>query len=727
MAHNPHRHPGVKLGAMLPPGTAKETETLAAINRLRELDRRYVLPQIIVCGSQSVGKSSVLESIIQVPFPRGDGTCTRYVTKVTMQYRETPGVEVRIQPGEDRDPVVASFLGGFKKWDNSAHYATKLGEFMDQAHRAIFRDTDFKSFTNDIMLVTVSGPEHRPLEVLDLPGLIAFDQNGQGDEHFIKAMVTRYMEAKQSIILVVINANQDLNTHPVLALSREFDPDGERTLGIITRPDVAEKSQKENLIADIWGPNQHKFKFGHRWHILRNRSAEEAGTTQEMRDQVEKALLDSPPWNKVDARCLGVAQLRERLRELLFNLAKRELPGLRDTFHGKIKLLQDEFDGLGGDEFKPGELQIAVALSLSRLHDAARDHARGIWESDIRHSEYGSNVNLRSRVVERSEVFRDRLVEDGHAWNTRIRLAPTDPDSDLGSIYREKKDIGASALQSPQASPRETEPKKTHPTLEAEIDEVVNMLEQTRDDNLPTFFSPQRIKHLFWRMSNGWNAIALAHVQSLYNCCEQYFHQMTPIAFQRERNDCPSSGFRNPSRVANRFVVTHVISKLQECHRQALEELLRLEQDRLAAPMNLDLRFLKDRRAHRQGRDFRHTMRASHHLSGSTPGTRLDQTSLAEKSGLHSQRDLTKDTAETYLDAMWSHYLIERDIYIINVVRQVGERHFLRHIAKILPKDLEESEREMLVRNNTAEEARKMEIKKEMAVLEESLAVLAGI
>ena len=60
-------------------------------------------------------------------------------------------------------------------------------------------------------------------------------------------------------------------------------------------------------------------------------------------------------------------------------------------------------------------------------------------------------------------------------------------------------------------------------------------------------------------------------------------------------------------------------------------------------------------------------------------------------------------------------------------MRQVGERHFLRHIAKILPKGLDEDEREMLVRNDTAEEARKVDIKREIAVLEESLQVLEGI
>lgn len=79
-----------------------------------------------------------------------------------------------------------------------------------------------KTFTNDIMPVAVRGPNHRPLQVLDLPGLVAFGEYGQGEEYFLKDLVTRYMDAKQSVILV-ITSNRDLNTHPVLALiSREY-------------------------------------------------------------------------------------------------------------------------------------------------------------------------------------------------------------------------------------------------------------------------------------------------------------------------------------------------------------------------------------------------------------------------------------------------------------------------------------------------------------------------
>ena len=70
---------------------------------------------------------------------------------------------------------------------------------------------------------------------------------------------------------------------------------------------------------------------------------------------------------------------------------------------------------------------------------------------------------------------------------------------------------------------------------------------------------------------------------------------------------------------------------------------------------------------------------------------------------------------------------IERDIYITNVVRQVVERHLLRHIAEILPTNLNEDDMKKLVKNDTIEEAQKAEIKRKMGVLEASLKVLDGI
>lgn len=61
----------------------KENQFLDVVDAIRDhdLNRQLSLPQLVVCGKQSSGKSSVLEAITRVPFPRSDTTCTRFVTE----------------------------------------------------------------------------------------------------------------------------------------------------------------------------------------------------------------------------------------------------------------------------------------------------------------------------------------------------------------------------------------------------------------------------------------------------------------------------------------------------------------------------------------------------------------------------------------------------------------------------------------------------------------------
>lgn len=62
--------------------STEEKRLFDIVDKLRELDVNHELslPQLVVCGSQSSGKSSVLEAISEIPFPRGDMTCTRFAT-----------------------------------------------------------------------------------------------------------------------------------------------------------------------------------------------------------------------------------------------------------------------------------------------------------------------------------------------------------------------------------------------------------------------------------------------------------------------------------------------------------------------------------------------------------------------------------------------------------------------------------------------------------------------
>ena len=684
-------------GATLTPTNAEDSRILAAMDKLRELgiDRKYELPQIIVCGAQSAGKSSVLESLVQVPFPRGGGTCTRYVTKVTMLPAKTPSVEVRIKPGNDRDPSDDKALRAFHRQDKSANSAASLARFMEEAHRLILPGTaGDPMISNDIMLITVYRPGTRPLQVLDLPGLTQYDQPTYIE--LIRSIVNRYMAKKRSIILAVLQANLDIQVQEVLQLCDTHDRDGERTICVITRPDMADNTQKADLVEIIQGRNE-KFKSPRRWHLLRNRTSEERNTAQEVRDHEEKILLDSHPWNRLDEGSRGIGELRERLRELLFGVAKKALPELCGALRDELGRLDEKFNALGGRDAESGKehLEKAMHQSLQRLRDASSDHARGIYEHDVDDSEVTGSMYLRSRVEDKSDIFHDKLFAIGHAWKTLIRLEPPDPNSDLGSIHREG-DLRQAVSKI-----------EVHGSRQEEIDKVVNIIKKLRTQNLPTFHDPRLIGRLFRLMSSGWNAIASDHIEQIHQCCKRYFREVTPVAFRRESR--PNSvGFSNFGVVARRFVNGHLLDSLEKCRDEALKELQRLEEDRKAAPLNSDKRFLEDWRSHRQEREFTRAMKAHHKMASSAndptaPAPDLDKTTYAKYAELHSQDDWTKATADEYLDAMWSHYRvclpmpspsrhvadqpslsqIERDIYIMNVLRQVSFTRLIGIIALV--------------------------------------------
>lgn len=61
---------------------------------------QVALPQIVVVGDQSSGKSSVLEGLIKKPLPRDSGLCTRFATHISFERSISTGIHVSIKPDE---------------------------------------------------------------------------------------------------------------------------------------------------------------------------------------------------------------------------------------------------------------------------------------------------------------------------------------------------------------------------------------------------------------------------------------------------------------------------------------------------------------------------------------------------------------------------------------------------------------------------------------------------
>lgn len=103
--------------------------------------------------------------------------------------------------------------------------------------------TDSKVFSTDVLRIESISPNAPNLTLVDLPGLFAAADSTQtnDDATLVKNLVIGYMKQRRSIILAVISADNPFANQPVTKYTRDFDPSGTRTLGLITKPDKIDR------------------------------------------------------------------------------------------------------------------------------------------------------------------------------------------------------------------------------------------------------------------------------------------------------------------------------------------------------------------------------------------------------------------------------------------------------------------------------------------------------
>lgn len=216
-----------------------QLELLDCIDRLRlqGIDHLISLPQIIVCGDQSSGKSSVLEAISGVPFPVKGNLCTRFPTELVLRRASEKGVRISIVPHNSLNDSRESGLTEFQEELDGFEGFPAL---IEKAQAAMGISTQGKGFSKDLLRVEISGPDRPHLTIVDLPGLIHTESKKQSslDVQLVQSVVKDYMKQPRSIILAVVSAKNDFANQVVLKFARSIDKKGSRTMGIITKPDT---------------------------------------------------------------------------------------------------------------------------------------------------------------------------------------------------------------------------------------------------------------------------------------------------------------------------------------------------------------------------------------------------------------------------------------------------------------------------------------------------------
>jgi interferon-induced GTP-binding protein Mx1 len=195
---------------------------LDLVDTLREIgiQREISLPQIAVMGDQSSGKSSVLEAISGIPFPRGSGLVTRCPTELIMSKSAAGSAwhgELSVKWSHSHQPPECGVLKSIDE------VPAKLSRLAD-----ILTNDKSNGFTNDSIILRITSPDSPDLTIIDLPGIVRTSTSGQTSNVIeqVNDLITSYISLPNTIILAVVPCNQDIATVDILERASHYDKEG---------------------------------------------------------------------------------------------------------------------------------------------------------------------------------------------------------------------------------------------------------------------------------------------------------------------------------------------------------------------------------------------------------------------------------------------------------------------------------------------------------------------
>lgn len=344
--------------------------------RARGIGDHVDLPQLVVCGDQSAGKSSILEGITSLPFPRQEGLCTKFPTEIILRHSEGDRtIQASILPIASRADQAKEKLQSYRRHLESFKELSELIETAGSLMglRGFEGVDDGPAFSQDILRIEVTGPVGLHLTVVDLPGLIsvANEEQTEDDVHVVQAMVDSYLQNPRTIILAVVQANNDIANQGIIQKSHRFDPAGERTVGIITKPDLINKGTEKRIARLAKNEDTTKLKLG--FFLVRNPTPSElvSAISSKQHRAIEDQYFRSSPWKEqaLSADRVGIASLQRYLQGLLDQHIERELPKVREEIRQLIRRMEQDITALGGERPTTSHHRIFLSRLAMRFHN----------------------------------------------------------------------------------------------------------------------------------------------------------------------------------------------------------------------------------------------------------------------------------------------------------------------------------------------------------------------
>ncbi|KAI2694799.1 hypothetical protein CBS147372_9563 [Penicillium roqueforti] len=282
-----------------PQSYTEEGSILDIVDELRTVSvSKYVhLPQMIICGSKSNAKRSVIESISGVSFPSRNDFYTGFVTEIILRYDLTPRFKVSIRPGPTR--ISEGDLWHLESFDPPVHDNTEQSVALIEQATQLVKFSLEDGFSDDVMRVEVSGPDKPDPTLIDMPRFFFADgiDNGGREKTPSRRTIENYVLNQRCIILPVVSAKIDICPQKLI--------------------DFADKSASEVPLG---------------LHLVCTKSSETRHLLDEEREEKEKEFFDRGDWKTLTRQFVGAGNLRRRLSSLLVDHVRSSLPDLVQGF-----------------------------------------------------------------------------------------------------------------------------------------------------------------------------------------------------------------------------------------------------------------------------------------------------------------------------------------------------------------------------------------------------------
>ncbi|XP_072369296.1 interferon-induced GTP-binding protein Mx3-like isoform X2 [Scyliorhinus torazame] len=326
------------------------------IDSLRRLgvDKDLALPAIAVIGDQSSGKSSVLEALSGVSLPRGSGIVTRCPLELKLKKAKEANV-----------------------WKGKLSYGCHELDLTDpsEVEQEIRTGQDIIAgeglgISNELISLQIESSNVPDLTLIDLPGIARVAIGNQpadiGDQ--IKRLIKSFITRQETINLVVVPCNVDIATTEALKMAQEVDPYGERTLGILTKPDLVDKGTESNVV-DIIQNLVVELKKG--YMIVKCRGQREINNKVTLSEAIanERTFFEDHEEYRplLEDKKASIPCLADRLTSELVEHIQDSLPDLEKEIEEKICLTTKDLEKYG--EGVPEAHHEKVTFLIQKLNE----------------------------------------------------------------------------------------------------------------------------------------------------------------------------------------------------------------------------------------------------------------------------------------------------------------------------------------------------------------------